>query len=59
MADYEALKTAVISGKVAQVKELTQQALDAGTNPQEVLDQGLIPAMDIESRPRKIGQALK
>ena len=47
MADYEALKQAVISGKVAQVKELTQKALDAGTNPQEVLDQGLIPAMDI------------
>jgi 5-methyltetrahydrofolate--homocysteine methyltransferase len=47
MADYEALKTAVISGKVAQVKELTQKALDAGANPQEVLDQGLIPAMDI------------
>jgi len=47
MADYEALKQAVISGKVAQVKEWTQQALAAGTNPQEVLDQGLIPAMDI------------
>ena len=47
MADYEALKTAVISGKVAQVKELTQKILDAGANPQEVLDQGLIPAMDI------------
>jgi len=33
MADYEALKTAVISGKVAQVKEWTQKALDAGTIP--------------------------
>lgn len=47
MADYEALKAAVISGNVAQVKELTQQALNAGVTPQEVLDQGLIPAMDI------------
>ena len=47
MADYEALKQAVISGKVAQVKEITQQALSEGRNPQEVLDQGLIPAMDI------------
>ncbi len=47
MADYEALKQAVISGTVAQVKELTQQALTQGRNPQEVLDQGLIPAMDI------------
>jgi 5-methyltetrahydrofolate--homocysteine methyltransferase len=47
MADYEALRQAVISGKVAQVKELTQKALGEGVNPQEVLDRGLIPAMDI------------
>jgi 5-methyltetrahydrofolate--homocysteine methyltransferase len=47
MVDYEAMKQAVINGKVAHVKELTQAALDQGTNPQEVLDQGLIPAMDI------------
>ncbi len=47
MAQHEALKQAVISGRMAQVKELTQQALDAGANPQEVLDQGLIPAMDL------------
>jgi len=47
MADYDGLKQAVISGKAAQVKELTQKALDEGRNPQEVLDQGLIPAMDI------------
>ena len=46
MPDYTALHQAVISGKVAQVKELTQAALSAGANPQEVLDQGLIPAMD-------------
>ena len=47
MADYAALQQAVISGKVAQVKELTQKALTEGRNAQEVLDQGLIPAMDI------------
>jgi 5-methyltetrahydrofolate--homocysteine methyltransferase len=47
MADYEALKQAVISGKVAQVIELTQKALDEGVNPHAVLDWGLIPAMDI------------
>ncbi len=47
MADYEAQKAAVISGNVAHVKELTQQALNAGVNPQEVLGQGLIPALDI------------
>jgi len=46
MADYEALKQAVITGKLAQVKELVQKALDAGAAAQEVLDQALIPAMD-------------
>ncbi len=47
MADYGALKQAVIDGKMAQVKQLTQAALDEGRPAQEVLDQGLIPAMDI------------
>jgi 5-methyltetrahydrofolate--homocysteine methyltransferase len=47
MADYGALKQAVIDGKMAQVKQLTQAAIDEGRPPQEVLDQGLIPAMDI------------
>lgn len=47
MADYEALKTAVIEGKMAQVKSLTQQALDEGKPPQDVLDRALIPAMDV------------
>ena len=46
MTDYAALKQAVIDGKVAQVKQLTQAAIDEGRPAQEVLDQGLIPAMD-------------
>jgi 5-methyltetrahydrofolate--homocysteine methyltransferase len=47
MGTYDALREAVIAGKVAQTKELTQQALSAGRPPQEVLDEGLIPAMDV------------
>jgi 5-methyltetrahydrofolate--homocysteine methyltransferase len=47
MADYDTLQQAVIGGKVAQVKELTEKALSEGRKAQEVLDQGLIPAMDI------------
>jgi 5-methyltetrahydrofolate--homocysteine methyltransferase len=47
MADYATLKQAVIDGKMAQVKQLTQAALDEGRSPQEILDQGLIPAMDV------------
>lgn len=47
MADYEALKQAVIEGNMAEVKGLTQQALSEGRAPQEILDQALIPAMDV------------
>lgn len=47
MVDYSALKEAVINGKAAQVKALTQQALSDGRPPQEILDQALIPAMDV------------
>jgi 5-methyltetrahydrofolate--homocysteine methyltransferase len=47
MADYAELKDAVINGKAARVKELTQQALSEGRPPQEILDQALIPAMDV------------
>jgi len=47
MVDYGELKDAVISGKAAKVKELTQQALNEGKKAQDVLDQALIPAMDV------------
>jgi 5-methyltetrahydrofolate--homocysteine methyltransferase len=45
--DYSALKEAVIEGNAAQVKALTQGALDSGSGAQEVLDSALIPAMDV------------
>ena len=47
MADYEMLKQAVIEGNAPRTRELTQQAVDEGKDPQEVLDTALIPAMDI------------
>jgi 5-methyltetrahydrofolate--homocysteine methyltransferase len=47
MADYSALKEAVIEGNAAMVKQLTQAALDEGNAPQDVLDSALIPAMDV------------
>ncbi|MGE5617989.1 MAG: corrinoid protein [Sphingomonadaceae bacterium] len=47
MADYEALKQAVIGGNAGRVKEMVQQALNEGSAPQEILDSALIPAMDI------------
>ncbi len=47
MADYSALKEAVIEGNAAGAKALTQEALDGGSGPQEILDEALIPAMDV------------
>ena len=46
MADYSALKEAVIEGNASQAKALTQAAIDSGAAAQEVLDSALIPAMD-------------
>lgn len=40
------MSTAVIEGKSEGMDAMTQQALDAGHNPQEVLDNGLMPGMD-------------
>ncbi len=47
MAEYDALKQAVIDGNAPQAKALTQQALDEGKGPQEILDSALIQAMDV------------
>jgi 5-methyltetrahydrofolate--homocysteine methyltransferase len=45
--DLKALSEAVIKGDMAQSTQETQKALDAGGDPQVILDQGLIAAMDI------------
>jgi 5-methyltetrahydrofolate--homocysteine methyltransferase len=45
--DLKALSEAVIKGDMAQATQETQKALDAGGDPQVILDQGLIAAMDI------------
>jgi 5-methyltetrahydrofolate--homocysteine methyltransferase len=42
----DAIKQAVLDGDRDQVVELTTAALGAGTNPKEILDQALTPAMD-------------
>src|SRR5512133_492717 len=47
MADYSLLKEAVIEGNAPEAKRLTQAALDEGSEPQDVLDSALIPAMDV------------
>ncbi len=48
-----ALRDAVIAGEMAQAKGLTEQALEAGLGPQDILNQALIAGMD------KIGELFK
>jgi 5-methyltetrahydrofolate--homocysteine methyltransferase len=48
MADHmEAIKNAVIGGKHAEIKELVTQALDAGLDPNTIINDALIAAMDV------------
>ncbi len=47
MADIQALAQAVISGDREEVQRLTQQALDDGTGPGEIVNEGLIAGMDV------------
>lgn len=42
---FTELREAVINGIAPKVQELTQAALDEGKSPQEILNEGLIPAM--------------
>jgi 5-methyltetrahydrofolate--homocysteine methyltransferase len=46
MADLKQLAEAVISGNAAQSTELTQKAIDEGVPVQQILDDGLIAAMN-------------
>ena len=44
---YQALLDAVIKGDIKTAKEETLKAVDAGQNAQDILDQGLIEAMNV------------
>jgi len=46
MADFDRIKETVLEGKVAQIADLVQGALDEGISPQEIIDEGLIAGMD-------------
>ncbi len=57
LADYDSLKQAVVDGDAAKVADLIQQALDRGDGPQQLLDEALIPAMDVVGENFSKGQA--
>lgn len=46
MSEFKALTDAVIKGDIQTAVAETQSALDAGSNVQDILDKGLIAAMD-------------
>jgi 5-methyltetrahydrofolate--homocysteine methyltransferase len=46
MADNQALYTAVLEGDAPTAKRLTQEAIEAGADPQALLTGSMIPAMD-------------
>ena len=46
MVDGEKFYTAISQGKVEDVKKLTQDALDSGQKAEDILKEGLLPAME-------------
>ena len=44
---YEQISAMLQKGKARDVKALVQQAIDAGLPAKEILEQGLIPGMDV------------
>src|SRR5665648_14723 len=56
MPNYEELNEAVIVGDRDKVAELTQKAIDEGAPPREVLDKGLVVAMDEVGRRYQTGE---
>lgn len=47
MADMEALAQAIINGKAPVAKSLTEEALNEGVSPQDVLNNGLVAGMNV------------
>jgi len=47
MANLDALKEAVIAGKRKDALDLTQQAINDGADPGEIINQYLIPALNV------------
>ena len=47
MDHIDQIKQATIAGNMPQVLELTDLALNAGVDPEEVIQQGFIPAMEV------------
>ncbi|MFW6413724.1 MAG: corrinoid protein [Verrucomicrobiota bacterium] len=47
MADYGKIAEALIAGKIDEVRDLTQEAVDNGENPIDIMQQGLLSGMSV------------
>ncbi|AET69833.1 methyltransferase cognate corrinoid protein [Desulfosporosinus orientis DSM 765] len=56
MADFESLSQSVISGKATQVKEKVTAMLEAGVNPLDIINEGLIGGMNVVGPRFKSGE---
>ena len=52
---FEKMAEVLIAGKEADVKSLTQEALDKGAAPRDILDKGLLAGMDVVGQRFKAG----
>ena len=52
---FEKMAERLIAGKIDEVKELSQQALDQGASPREIIDKGLLAGMDVVGKRFKAG----
>ena len=55
MPDYEKMSEKVIEGDQEGVKDLTQEAIDEGADPQEIISEGLINGMNVVGERFKAG----
>lgn len=56
MATFEALSQSVIAGKNSEVKEIVQAMVNAGVNPLEIINDGLIAGMTVVGARFKNGE---
>ena len=56
MAKYQDLAEAIIKGDNVKSKEITQKLLDENVSPVEILNEGLVPGMDVVGRKFKANE---
>jgi 5-methyltetrahydrofolate--homocysteine methyltransferase len=52
---FEKIAERLIVGKIDEVKELSQQALDQGASARDIIDKGLLAGMDVVGKRFKAG----